>query len=74
VRKHHVMWAYRKRANKAHAFDNSALDGSERSALRSDQFSPGERAPGTHWIGGWVDHKSGADMVSKRKDSDPPEN
>jgi len=32
----------------------SALDGSEWSALRPSPFTPGERAPRTHWIGGWV--------------------
>jgi hypothetical protein len=28
---------------------------------------PGERAPGTHWIGGWVGPKAGIDAVKKRK-------
>jgi len=32
----------------------SALDGGERSASRPDRLTPKERAPGTHWIGGWV--------------------
>jgi hypothetical protein len=32
----------------------SALDGGEWSVLRLVRFSPRERAPGTHWIGGWV--------------------
>jgi hypothetical protein len=27
----------------------------------------GERTPGTHWIGGWVDLRSGLDDVEKRK-------
>jgi hypothetical protein len=27
----------------------------------------GERAPGTHWIGGWVDTRAGLDGVEKRK-------
>jgi len=35
----------------------SALDGGEWSALRTGRFIPGERAPGTHWIGGWVLYK-----------------
>jgi hypothetical protein len=30
-------------------------------------LSPGERAPDTHWIGGWVGHSSGLDAVEKRK-------
>jgi len=33
-----------------------ALDGSEWSASR---FTPKERAPGTHWIGGWVSPRTG---------------
>jgi hypothetical protein len=30
-------------------------------------FTPGERAPGTHWIGGWVDPRSSLHDVEKRK-------
>jgi len=32
----------------------SALYGGEWSASRPGSFTPRERAPGTHWIGGWV--------------------
>jgi hypothetical protein len=28
---------------------------------------PGERAPDTHWIGGWVGPRAGPDDVEKRK-------
>jgi hypothetical protein len=28
---------------------------------------PSERAPGTHWIGGWVGPRAGLDYVEKRK-------
>jgi hypothetical protein len=28
---------------------------------------PGERAPGTHWIEGWVGHRADLDDVEKRK-------
>jgi hypothetical protein len=28
---------------------------------------PGERAPGTNWIGGWVGTRTGLDDVEKRK-------
>jgi hypothetical protein len=28
---------------------------------------PGERAPGTHWIGGWVDPRASLDDVKERK-------
>jgi hypothetical protein len=46
----------------------SALTGGEWSASRPCRFTPGERAPGTHWIGGgWVDLRAGLDDVEKRK-------
>jgi hypothetical protein len=44
-----------------------ALVGSEWSASHSCHFTPGERVPGTHWIGGWVDPGAGLDDVEKRK-------
>jgi hypothetical protein len=36
----------------------SALDGGEWSASRPGRFTPRERAPGVHWIGGWVDPRA----------------
>jgi hypothetical protein len=30
-------------------------------------LNPGKRAPGTHYIGGWVDHRVDLDAVAKRK-------
>jgi len=30
-------------------------------------FTPGERASGTHWVGGWVGPSAGLDMVVRRK-------
>jgi hypothetical protein len=47
-------------------FLTSALIG-EWSASRPGRFSPGELAPGTHWIRGWVDPRAGLDDVEKRK-------
>jgi hypothetical protein len=44
-----------------------ALVGGEWSASRTGRFTPGVRAPGTHWIGGWVDPRAGIDDVEKRK-------
>jgi len=38
-----------------HAFLTSARDGDEWSASHPGHFTRGERAPGTHWTGGWVD-------------------
>jgi hypothetical protein len=48
-------------------FLTSALDGGEWLASRPGSFTPGERAPGTHWIGSWVGPRAGLDDVEKRK-------
>jgi hypothetical protein len=47
-------------------FLTSALTGGEWSPSRACRFTPGERAPGTHWIGGWVDPRATLDDVEKR--------
>jgi hypothetical protein len=39
----------------------------EWSASRPGRFTPGERAPGTHSIGGWVEPTAGLNDVKKRK-------
>jgi hypothetical protein len=31
------------------------------------RFTPGERTPGTHWIGGWVGPRAGLDAGVRRK-------
>jgi hypothetical protein len=41
-----------------HVFLTSALVGGEWPASHSGRFTPGERAAGTHLIGGWVDPQS----------------
>jgi hypothetical protein len=46
-----------------HIFLTSALVGGEWSASRPDRFTPGERAPGTHWIGSWVGPRAGLDEM-----------
>jgi hypothetical protein len=38
-----------------HVSLTSALVGGEWSASSPGRFTPGERGPDTHWIGGWVD-------------------
>jgi hypothetical protein len=48
-----------------HIFFISALAGDEWSASRPGRFTPRESAPGTHWIGGWVDPTAGPDDVEK---------
>jgi hypothetical protein len=45
----------------------SAIDGGEWSASRPGRFTHRERAPGTHWIGGWVGPRATLDAVVKRK-------
>jgi hypothetical protein len=45
----------------------SALAGGEWSVLHPYRFTSGERSPGTHSIGGWVDPKVGLDDMEKRK-------
>jgi hypothetical protein len=47
-----------------HAFLTTALDGDEWSGSRSGRFTHRERAPGTHWIGGWVSPKADMDEVT----------
>jgi hypothetical protein len=44
-----------------------ALDGGEWSASRPGRFTPRERAPCTHWVGGWVGPRAILDAVVKRK-------
>jgi hypothetical protein len=45
----------------------SALVGGEWSASCPCRFNLGKRAPGTHWIGGWVGPRASLDDVEKRK-------
>jgi hypothetical protein len=44
-----------------------ALTRGEWSASRPDRFNPGESAPCTHCIGGWVNSRFDPDHVEKRK-------
>jgi hypothetical protein len=51
---------------KIHILLASALVGGEWSASRPYRFTPGERSPGIHWIGGWMDPRPGLDNVERR--------
>jgi hypothetical protein len=51
-----------------HIFLTSPLVGNEWSASRSCRFTPGQRDPGTHWIGDWVGHRAGLEDVEKYLD------
>jgi hypothetical protein len=48
-----------------HVFLTMALVGGECSASRPGHFTPEERAPGTHLIGGWVNPRAGLEDVVK---------
>jgi hypothetical protein len=48
-------------------FFTSELVGGEWSNSRPGRVTPGERSPGTHWIGDWVDPRAGLDDMEKRK-------
>jgi hypothetical protein len=48
-----------------HIFLTSALAGGAWSASRPCRFTPRERAPGTHCIGGYVGPKAGLDVERK---------
>jgi hypothetical protein len=45
----------------------SALVGCEWSVSHPGSFTPGERSPGPHWIGGSVDPRASLDDVKKRE-------
>jgi hypothetical protein len=44
-------------------FDLGTPNGGEWSASRPCRFTPWERAPGTHWVEGWVCPRAGEDAV-----------
>jgi hypothetical protein len=46
-----------------HIFLTSALVEGEWSTSRLGRFTPGERAPRNHWIGGWMDPTARLDDV-----------
>jgi hypothetical protein len=63
-----VYWEWRYRST--HSL-TSALDGGEWSVSRHGRFTARGRAPGTHWIGGWVGPRAVLDTVVKRKIPSP---
>jgi hypothetical protein len=54
-----------------HSFLTWAVDGVEWSAAYPDRYTPRERAPSSHWIGGWMGPTTSLDVVEKRKISFP---
>jgi hypothetical protein len=69
--KHHSMKTYWGVEVLLHAFLTSALDGGEWSASRPGRFTPRERAPGTHSIGGWVGPRAVLNAMVKREIPSP---
>jgi hypothetical protein len=61
------MKAYGVEDIQIHIFLTSVLDEDEESASFPGRFISGERAPDTHWIGGWVGPRTGLDDVEKIK-------
>jgi hypothetical protein len=61
------MKAYGRVDVQFHIFLTSALVGGEWSVSRPRRFTPRERAPGTHWLGGWMDPRASLDDVERRK-------
>jgi hypothetical protein len=53
-------------------FLTSAIVGGEWSASRPCRFISGERAPGIHWVGGWVSPIADLDDMKKLKFFPPP--
>jgi len=48
-----------------------ALNGGGWSTSHPSRFTPGERAPSTHLIGGWVGPRTDLDAIAKREDPSP---
>jgi hypothetical protein len=59
------MKAYGGVAVYSHIFLTSALVGGEWSASRPCCFTPVEKAPGTHWTGGWMGLRADLDDVNR---------
>jgi hypothetical protein len=57
------MKTYGKVEVHTHVFLTSALAVGEWSVSGPGRFTPGERAPGTHWLEGWVDPRTSVDDV-----------
>jgi hypothetical protein len=51
-----------------------ALDGGDWWASCPSCFTPGERAPATHWTGHWARLRADQDDLEKRKSLSPTEN
>jgi hypothetical protein len=52
-------WRRMRSGGIAPPFLTSALDGGEWSVLITGRLAPGDKDPGTHWMGGWVGFRDG---------------
>jgi hypothetical protein len=68
---HHAMKTYWGVELQLHAFLTSALGGGEWSDSRPGRFTPRERAPSSHWIGGWMGPRTVLGTVVKRSIPSP---
>jgi len=50
----------------------SALEEGKWSASCPGRFTPRERAPDIHWLGGWVGLRAGLEALEKRRIPSPP--
>jgi hypothetical protein len=72
------MKTYRGGGIAPHILDLGTIYGCELSDSRSGRFTPGLKAPHTHWIGDLVGSRDGLDSVAKRRipsprrESNPP--
>jgi hypothetical protein len=49
-----------------------AVDAGEWSSSCPGHFTPRERAPSTHWIGGWVDPGASEHGIEEKNSQPPP--
>jgi hypothetical protein len=59
--------AWGERRYSAYSFSTSTLDGEWSVSRPGRAFTPGERTPGTHWTGGWVDPIADLDTEARGK-------
>jgi hypothetical protein len=69
--KHHSMKTYRGSTDIAPRILDLDTRGGDWSASLSVCFTPSERAPGIHWIRGWLDPRAILGAVVKRKIPSP---
>jgi hypothetical protein len=64
--KHYAVKTYGGSGGISQPLLTSAVHVGEWLASRCECFAPEQIVTGTHWIGGWVGHRSGLDAMEKR--------